>query len=915
MDALLHLNTALAGRYEIQRAIGKGGMATVYLARDVRHQRQVALKLLNPELGAVLGVERFLSEIRVTANLQHPNLLPLFDSGEIDGLLFYVMPFVEGESLRHRLDRERQLPVYEAVRIAVSVAGALDYAHRHGVIHRDLKPENILLHDGQPLVADFGIALAISNAGGARATQTGLSLGTPQYMSPEQATGDRAIDARTDIYSLGAVTYEMLAGEAPHAGRTAQAVIAKLMTEEPRPLTVLRRAAPAHIDAAVQRALEKLPADRFSSAREFAEALQRERAVFPNPAPAWRTRAPLMFAASAVGIAGIGAAFALVYAARIDRAPSSPITFKLDLPAGQQLSIGRGASLAMSPDGQTLVYAATGPQSPMLFARRLGDLQAKAIPGTENPADLKISRDDHWISFVGPKGISRVPSQGGSATVVREVITQGTSWGLDNSLVYASHDTLWRLDSLENAPRMITAADKAHGERTVTAPYVLPNGKDLMFGVLIADGVGPGAQRMGAVSIDGTHRVIFGKAPWGNVIGYVDGWLLCGRDNGTIEAARFDQRSRRFSGEPVTVLEDVMWKNEGGAEAALSATGTLAYIRREANVFLALVDRHGGTAVNTTEHGQYSDPVWSPDGKKIAVTVGIPEGAGSSIWIYDVASKAFSRLTSGITAMRPAWTADGKRVAFINYVRGASAVWWANADDSGSAKLFQRLPGEDILEIVFSGDGRYAVFRTNRNPARANKYDLFYVALAEKGESRAMPLLQTSFDEYMPSLSPDSRWIAYQSNETGKYEIYIRPFPGPGGRVQVSTAGGVEPRWSADGAHVVYREARAFRSATISPNGRSLSVTGRDSLFADTDERIDRPHQDYDIARDGRFVDVARRIRHRRRHCRHELVERGAGEVAPEVGPRRSVGAIARGRNIYLLLVPYGTETGVGVSE
>src|SRR5881394_855019 len=204
-------------------------MATVYLARDLRHDRAVALKLLNPELGAVLGIERFLAEIRVTANLQHPNLLPLFDSGQTDGHLFYVMPYVEGESLRARLQREKQLPLDEAIHIATAVASALDYAHRHGVIHRDLKPENILLHEGQPLVADFGIALAVSNAGGGRVTQTGLSLGTPQYMSPEQATGDRAIDGRTDIYSLAAVTYEMLTGDPPHIGSTSQAVIARML--------------------------------------------------------------------------------------------------------------------------------------------------------------------------------------------------------------------------------------------------------------------------------------------------------------------------------------------------------------------------------------------------------------------------------------------------------------------------------------------------------------------------------------------------------------------------------------------------------------------------------------------------------------------------------------------------------------
>src|SRR5512138_1584100 len=224
---------AIGDRYRIEREIGAGGMATVYLAHDLRHDRNVALKVLKPDLGAVLGVERFLSEIKVTANLQHPNLLPLFDSGEAEGLLYYVMPYVEGESLRSRLDREKQLPIDEAIRISVAIANALEYAHNHGVIHRDLKPENILLQSGQPVIADFGIALAVSKAGGSRITQTGLSLGTPAYMSPEQATGDRVIDARSDIYSLAAVTYEMLVGDPPHTGSTVAAVIAKVLTEHP----------------------------------------------------------------------------------------------------------------------------------------------------------------------------------------------------------------------------------------------------------------------------------------------------------------------------------------------------------------------------------------------------------------------------------------------------------------------------------------------------------------------------------------------------------------------------------------------------------------------------------------------------------------------------------------------------------
>ena len=263
---------SLADRYRFERELGAGGMATVYLAQDIKHDRKVAVKVLRPELGAVIGAERFLAEIKTTANLQHPHILGLIDSGDADGLLYYVMPFVEGETVRDRISREKQLPVADAVRIATEVASALDYAHRHGVIHRDIKPENILLHDGSALVADFGIALAVSTAG-TRMTETGMSLGTPHYMSPEQAMGEREITARSDVYALGCVLYEMLTGDPPFTGITAQAIVARVVTEQPRSLTSQRHTIPPQVEAAVLTALEKLPADRFGSAAEFAAAL------------------------------------------------------------------------------------------------------------------------------------------------------------------------------------------------------------------------------------------------------------------------------------------------------------------------------------------------------------------------------------------------------------------------------------------------------------------------------------------------------------------------------------------------------------------------------------------------------------------------------------------------------------------
>jgi eukaryotic-like serine/threonine-protein kinase len=308
MTDTARLTAALAGRYAIEHKLGVGGMATVYLARDLKHDRDVALKVLRPELAAVLGAERFLQEIRISARLDHPHILTLIDSGETDGFLWYVLPFVRGESLRDKLTREKQLPIEEAVRIATQIASALDYAHRHGVIHRDIKPENILLHEGEAVVADFGIALAMREAGGPRLTESGLSLGTPQYMSPEQATGGRELDARSDVYSLAAVVYEMLAGEPPHTGPTVQAVIAKLLTERPTRIRTVRETVPEGIDTAVAKALAKIPADRFAGAAEFAVALAEPGA---GPTARWRRRRVAVAAsiAGAVALAAIAAAW------------------------------------------------------------------------------------------------------------------------------------------------------------------------------------------------------------------------------------------------------------------------------------------------------------------------------------------------------------------------------------------------------------------------------------------------------------------------------------------------------------------------------------------------------------------------------------------------------------------------------
>jgi serine/threonine-protein kinase len=418
------LTAALTDRYRLERELGQGGMATVYLAHDVRHDRPVALKVLRPELSAIVGGERFLTENKTTANLQHPHILPLFDSGAADGLVFYVMPYVEGESLRDRLTREKQLPVDEAVRIAREVADALDYAHRHGVIHRDIKPENILLHDGRALVADFGIALAVSRSdGGTRMTETGMSLGTPHYMSPEQAMGEREITAKSDLYALGCVLYEMLTGEPPFTGPTAQAIIARVMTVEPRSLTLQRKTIPPHVEAAVITALAKLPADRFGTAAQFAEALGRPGiatvatgATRPlgaagRPAtPRQRAVAVAPWALAVLALAGAAWGW-------LGRPPRQGASW-------QYITFGEGLvpttlfpSLALSPDGASLVVR-DDIQNGRLWIKRRGELRAVAVPGTERSNHPVFSPDGEWVAFIADGRLRKVrPGEGAAITL------------------------------------------------------------------------------------------------------------------------------------------------------------------------------------------------------------------------------------------------------------------------------------------------------------------------------------------------------------------------------------------------------------------------------------------------------------------------------------------------------------------
>lgn len=828
MTAVETLRAALADRYTIEREIGAGGMATVYLARDIRHRRQVALKLLDPELGAVIGGERFLAEIEVTANLQHPHLLPLFDSGEVAGLLYYVMPYIDGESLRAKLLREKQLPVDEAVHIAAAVASALDYAHRHGVIHRDLKPENILLHEGQPVVADFGISLAVSKAADHRITQTGISLGTPQYMSPEQATGDRTVDGRSDIYSLGVITYEMLTGEPPHTGRTTQSVIAKVVMDRPQGVRVLRDTVPPHVDAAVSRALAKLAADRFPTAREFGEALQGKGTVVPADVSAWeRARRPATTPATrrrkvlilaALAAAGTAALFGAVAAWKksTERGGNAPVaTFFVDLPMTHGVR-DRVGSVAISPDGKTVAFVAQSDSSSDVYVRRVEDLEPRLVPHSNGAIDVAFSPDGSWLTVgMMDETIRKIQPDGSSMATLAEHLKYfgSLTWATNQSLVVggASNNGLGLLAATSGTVRPLTKPTtrlSSHG-----MPLVGPDGETLLF-----EDWGPAFTEDDFLAIGSVASGDFVTTPLPAVhpIGIVDGRILYVSPIGAIMAVRFDAGKRRVTGEPVRVMDGIGADNRGQlgdsphSLAALSSNGTLVYTRGRPTQHLVSVDLAGTQRVALTSEDRdhlspwSGGPRFSPDGRRVAINVITMRGDTtiSDIWTLDVITRTFTRLTSLGNVVAPEWTPDGRRIVFTTWYEKKPTIWWQVADGGQPAeKILEFSDGQSVRSANVTPDGLGVVFceLTDLN----GNSDLFYQPFA--GERKPQRIAGPFGFGCEGRVSPDGRWLAYVANEDAKTRIYVRPLRSTGSQGQVAVDLGDSPRWSRDGSRLYYR--------------------------------------------------------------------------------------------------------------
>ena len=827
-DPVTRLNNALAGRYRVEQRLGEGGMATVYLAEDLRHRRKVALKVLKPELAAIVGAERFLAEIETTAGLQHPHILPLHDSGDADGLLYYVMPRVEGESLRERLDRERQLPVGEAVRIATHVAEALDHAHRRGVIHRDIKPANILLLDGNPVVSDFGIALAVSASGEGRLTETGLSLGTPHYMSPEQATRDHSLGPATDIWALGCVLYEMLASEPPYSGGTPQAVLGKIITAESPSIVATRKTVPPNVDATIRRALEKVPADRFATAQEFSRALANR--SFTHGASedgrptdgVWR---PLAIAASlsALALAGVVAWLA------VREEPSMPVArFESPFREGEEpVEFGLNA-YDIAPDGSFLVYRGPGPDGdfPQLWIRRWEDPSATPLPGTIGAVSPSISPDGSGVGFRLPPNIIAMPLGGGPARTLAEGFSP--EWGDDGYVYYNGvNSSVLRVPVSGGLPDTIAPGGEELG---VGLTEILPGGRGALLHRQEQSGT---VWNLHALDFRSGELISLWPgqsptySPTGHVLGVTDGVLM---------AAPFDVEALQLLGPPVPVMDSVV-------RATMSSNGTLVYSKGSAdaqgNMELIWVSRSGvATPVEAgwtfTRGGGNAGWSLSPDGTRIALRQLVEDNL--DIWVKDLPDGPLRRITFGGNEQRvPFWAPDGSRVTYFSVMEeNRGEVWWTRADGAGDPELLLASQAA-FAQGAWSPDGAWLVLRVGAvAPAAADPPGARDLFVFRPGiDETPRPLLTSpDYAEADPAFSRDGRWLAYVSNETGRNEVFVRPFPDVGaGKFQVSTNGGASPRWSHGGRHLFYVDEARNMIEVAFEAGSSFRVLERTTLF------------------------------------------------------------------------------------
>jgi len=824
---------ALAERYRIERELGAGGMATVYLAADLKHDRKVAIKVLKPELAAVLGAERFVQEIKTTAALSHPHILPLFDSGEAGGFLYYVMPYIQGETIRERLNRETQFGIDEAVRIATEVADALDYAHRHGVIHRDIKPENILLHDGRPMVMDFGIALAVSAAAGGRMTETGLSLGTPHYMSPEQATADKQITSRSDVYSLASVLYEMLAGEPPHMGNSAQAIIMKIIAEPVAEVTVHRKAVPAHVAAALSRALEKLPADRFDSAAAFASALGDP--AFARAFAGTRASPPARlslrsqarpFLLGAIVTAVLAAAFSAW------RAPA-PIAARPAVRAAWDLGEHQVLAVRLSPDGASALLSArrTG-GGPILLRRTDDTTYARVEADGLHPwlRNVTFSPDGRELAYLDTLGrLLRVPVSGGAPVQVarldpvREV--GEVAWGGEGIIVVAQGGRLWRVPAsggrLEPVPQVPDAGDLGN-------PRFLPDGRRLLAtrrAVGDSGRTGSDERELVVVSSDGRVTPVGARGQYGVV---TQSGILVVVDEPDVWAYRFDLRAGHVVGEPRRIASDASITTVGPPIVDVARNGTVVWLNESLQTEIVLTDRNGAATRLPLARGGNTHPRFSPDGGRMAFARGAM-GLSSVLWLWDLRSGVATRLTADSIYGSPEWNSDAASIVF-----------------GGRSSSAAGRPPTEIFRLRLGGGSPEALTPTDRGrirpqPLPGGRSLLYETPTSTPGDiwrvvadspSTARPVATGPSDERNFAVSRDGKWLAFTSDRTGTPTVFLRRLDTDDEIwFQVAPDGGEYPRWVGASRGLLYLRGDSVMRVEVT-DADPPSISAPRALFA-----------------------------------------------------------------------------------
>jgi serine/threonine-protein kinase len=865
------------GHYRIEDVIGAGGMGIVYRARDTRPKldRIVAIKVLTPDLRDDPELlRRFEREGRALAALNHPHICAVFDVGQADGIDFLVMEYVAGETLAERLTRSGALPVREALQIAIDVAGALEAAHEHGIVHRDLKPANIKIRDdGTVKVLDFGLAKAMTSptVSGQR-TQPGIILGTAAYMSPEQAAA-KPVDKRTDLWAFGVVLLEMLTGRRVFEGETASHVLAAILAKEPD-WTALPARTPAAIRRLLRRCLEKDRKRRLDSAAdarlEIEDALAEHAGEFPSTAAPERASRyiipPALASALAVAVVAVLAILAVAVVAVLamrafTRAPSPESSrFRIVPPAVQPMYVqGDDHDIAITPDGRNIVYLAAlngGGDYPALAVRSLDQLDAKIVSGGVLGRAPFVSPDGEWIGFFarasGP--LKKISIRGGPPVTLCNVNSEprGASWGPDNTIIFATSDPstgLLRVSAGGGDPTVLTTPDTAGGETDHVNPFVLPGGHAVLFTILMGRRQIDDA-RIGVLDLQTGRRKILIRG--GVDARYVDTGHLVYTAAGTLRAVGFDLGRLEVTGTPVPIAEDVTIASTGAANFVLAQNGTLVYVagggsnQRQ----LVWVDRNGREAPITAPPRAYTSPRISPDGTRVAVDLYDQE---NDVWVWDLARETLTRLTLDPGNDRfPVWTPDGRRIIFNSNRSGSWNLYWQASDNTGIA---ERLTTSSNIQIPssMSPDGSRLIFAELRPKTGLDVMMLELNPTPATTVTRTpQPLVQTTFAELDSRVSPNGRWIAYQSNESGMPQIHVRPFPNvDAGHWQVSTNGGTRPVWARNGRELFYQVNGAMMVVPVQTTGSIFSPGNPTKLFDAAPYYFGIAGHTFDVSADG----------------------------------------------------------------